>query len=156
MCGCCISCLTNPDPSFLLHIMSSSYAPFLANPDVPSFHLFGFIRMIPSSWIVWHLLFYFKPPMTYQQDSSFSHHQSFQSIINLQSLPDYILDSSCSHGISTHYSISFRILTSVSSIITLICFCTSESLPTDLLFIVSWNVLLPSQVRPFLSAILVL
>ncbi len=79
--------------------MSGCYVPCLPNPDPTSFlTLLGFIGiMFFTCWIIWCLQLHFKPSMTYQLDSSFYHHQSYQSIITKQSLPDYLLDTFCSH-----------------------------------------------------------
>ncbi len=79
--------------------MSGCYVPLLSNPDLPTCQfLFGVIGIFLSAcWTIWHLFFYFKSPMAYQQDSSFFHHQFYQSIINQQSLPDCILEAFCSH-----------------------------------------------------------
>ncbi len=66
MSGCYVSCLSNPDPSFLWYGMSGCYAhPFLY-PDLPSFlNLVGVIGIpLFASYIVWRLLFYLKSPMS--------------------------------------------------------------------------------------------
>ncbi len=79
--------------------ISGYYMPVLPNLDPPSFLTthFGFIGIILCTcWIIWCILFHFNTPMTYQQDSSY-HHQSFQSIINHQSLPTYLLDAFCNN-----------------------------------------------------------
>ena len=78
--------------------MSGCYVPCLPNPDSPFLTLFGFIGFIFCvCWIIWRLLFNFKSPLQYQQESPY-HHQSYQSIINQQSLPTYLLDAFCNHG----------------------------------------------------------
>ncbi len=71
----------------------------LPNPDLPSFqNLFGVIGIFLCVYsIVWCLLFYFKSPNKFQQNSSFYHLQSYRSIINQQSLPEYLLDAFNSH-----------------------------------------------------------
>ena len=78
--------------------MSACYLPCLPNPDPPSFlTLVGFIGIIFSALlIIMRLLFHIKQPMNYHQQSP-HHHQSFQSIINQQSLPTYLLDVFCTH-----------------------------------------------------------
>ncbi len=84
-----VPCLTNPD-------QASSLVPCLPNPD--SFLTFvGFIGLIFSAlFIIMRLLFHIKQPMNYHQQSPY-HHQPFQSIINQQSLPTYLLDAFCNH-----------------------------------------------------------
>ena len=78
--------------------MSGCYVPCLPNPDQPSFlTLVGFIGIIFSALlIILRPLFHIKQPMNYHKQSPY-HHQSFQSIINQQSLPTYLLDTFCNH-----------------------------------------------------------
>ncbi len=86
-----VPCLTNPDqPSFLV--------PCLPNPEQLSFLTFvGFIEIFLSAfWIILRLSFHIKQPMNYHKQSPY-HHQPFQSIINQQSLPTYLLDAFCNH-----------------------------------------------------------
>ncbi len=77
--------------------MSGSYVPCHPTPDLTSLPLFGFIGFILHAyWIVCYLIFYFKSPMKSQKNSS-SSHQSYQSIISLQLLPDYLFDAFCNY-----------------------------------------------------------
>ncbi len=78
--------------------MSACYLPCLPNPDQPFFlTLIGFIGIILCAFLSFLcLLFHIKQPINYQQKSPY-HHQPFQSIINQQSLPTYLLDAFCSH-----------------------------------------------------------
>ncbi len=80
------------------HSMSGCYVPCLPNPDSSSFlPLVGFIGIIFGALlIIMRLLFHIKQPMNYHQQSPY-HHQPFQSIINQQSLPTYLLDAFCNH-----------------------------------------------------------
>ncbi len=53
--------------------------------------------MLYAYWIVWRYLVHSKSPMNCKHNSLF-YHQSHQSIIKQQSLPDYLFDLFCSHG----------------------------------------------------------
>ncbi len=104
MSGCYVPGLPNPDQlSFLVPCLTNQEQPsFLVpcpqNPDQLSFlTLVGFIGIIFSTLlIIMRLLLHIKQPMNYHQQSPY-HHQPFQSIINQQSLPTYLLDTFCYH-----------------------------------------------------------
>ena len=138
--------------------MSGCYVPCLPNPDPPSFlTLVGFIGIIFCALlIIMRLLFHIKSPVNYHQQSPY-HHQPFQSIINQQSLPIYLLDAFCNHWdfcslprLLQHLD-SHQNPSSISSAIQrLNLFQSSPD------FIVSLNVLLTPQMTLFLSMILVL
>ncbi len=78
--------------------MSGGSVPCLPNPDQPFFlTLVGFIGIIfCACLIILRLLFHIKQPMTYHQQSPY-HHKPFQSIINQQLLPSYLLYTFCNH-----------------------------------------------------------
>ncbi len=83
------------------HSISGCYVSCLPNPDPPSFlTLVGFIGItFCTFWIIWCLFFHFNPLINHQQKSSY-HHQPFQSFINQQSLPTYLLDAFYNHWYS--------------------------------------------------------
>ncbi len=132
MSGCYGSCLSNPEPSFPWHSMSDCYMTFLPYPDLHSFVLcFDFIGIILCAyWIYWHILFSFKPPMSYQQDSSSNHHLSYHlSSTNNHNLTTFLM-SSVVNKTFVHYHVFCKILTPIGvHCFTLICYCTPESLP---------------------------
>ena len=138
--------------------MSGCYVPCLPNPDPPSFlTLVLFIGIIfCACLIILRLLSHIKSPMNYHKLSPY-HHHSFQSIINQQSLPTYLLDAFCNHWdfcslphllqhLDSHQSPS-----TISSAIQ--CLISFEA---RLIFIVSLNVLVIPWMKLFLSTILVL
>ncbi len=140
------------------HSMSGCYVPCLPNPDQPSFlTLFGFIGIIfCSCFIILCLLFHFKSPMNYRQESPY-HHQSYQSIINQQSLPVYLLDPFCMKwGILHITTSSSKSWLLPEPILSHLLFHTQISSKGHPNFIVSLNVLLTCQMTPLLSAILLL
>ncbi len=102
-------------------------------------------------------LFHIKSLMNYQQESSY-HHQSFQSIINQQSLPTYLLKTFCIHWDRIFFNIltPTRVYIPSHLLFNALIMTFTTSFKAYPMFIVSLNILLTPWVTLFLTTILVL